>query len=423
MAFNILSGSIANYNLEASGSFSGSFAGDGADLINVEQFKTQNQGDKRVLFYKLNAGDFELNANSNFKFNPSTEVLTIPETTASTLNVINDFTVDTNAFHVDSANNRIGVGTVTPTSIAGVSTFIELSDASSAGIVMHDTGGTEWAIYSADSSLIITANATRRMTLLENGKVGIGTTNPDALLDLKGDGTAGNEVLRLSLDGDRDWSFAQEGSGAGTGLRLRSLAAKDFYIDATAIIYRNHDGSGEIMRIEPANQKVGIGTATPSAKLDIVGDLKVSTALTASTAKLTGLSAQTAVATKYLALDSNNNVVLTSSSGTGGGGGGGGGDISYSRRFITAHATASNSDTLIGISASAPLELRLASAGDYTEGQYFTVKDEAGNSNLFNITIITSGSQTIDGFASIILESPFSAVNIYSNGTDKFFIY
>ena len=109
MGFNILSGSIAKYNLEASGSFSGSFAGDGTDLINVEQFKTQNQGDKRVLFYKLNGGEFELNSNSNFKFNPSTEVLTIPETTASTLNVTNDFTVDTNAFHVDATNNRIGV--------------------------------------------------------------------------------------------------------------------------------------------------------------------------------------------------------------------------------------------------------------------------------------------------------------------------
>jgi hypothetical protein len=136
----------------------------------------------------------------------------------------------------------------------------------------------------------------------------------------------------------------------------------------------------------------------------------------------TGLSAQTAVATKYLALDSNNNIVLTSSTGTGGGGGGGGG-ISYSRRFVTSHATSSNSDTLIGISASAPLELRLASAAVYENGQYFIVKDEAGNSNTYNIAVKTSGSQTIDGQNSILLESPFAAVTIYSNGTDKFFIY
>ena len=62
-------------------------------------------------------------------------------------------------------------------------------------------------------------------------------------------------------------------------------------------------------------------------------------------------------------------------------------------------------------------------AGDYVAGQYFTVKDESGAANIKNITILASGSQTIDGEGSIVLESPFAAVNIYSNGTDKFFIY
>ena len=53
MAFNVLSGSITNYDLIASGSFSGSFQGDGGDLTNVRQFDVQNQGDQRLLFYKL----------------------------------------------------------------------------------------------------------------------------------------------------------------------------------------------------------------------------------------------------------------------------------------------------------------------------------------------------------------------------------
>ena len=38
-----------------------------------------------------------------------------------------------------------------------------------------------------------------------------------------------------------------------------------------------------------------------------------------------------------------------------------------------------------------------------------------------NITL--SGTQTIDGVASVVLESPYSAINIYSDGTSKFFIY
>ena len=119
----------------------------------------------------------------------------------------------------------------------------------------------------------------------DGGSVGIGTTTPDAVLDIKGTGAADNEILRLSLDGDRDWSFAQEGSAASTGLRLRSTAAKDFHVDATSTIFRKHDGSGEVMRIEPANGKVGIGTASPTTKLEVAGTIKA-TALTLGSAEI-----------------------------------------------------------------------------------------------------------------------------------------
>jgi len=110
--------------------------------------------------------------------------------------------------------------------------------------------------------------------------------------------------------------------------------------------------------------------------------------------------------------------MITEASGSGGGGG-----ISYSRTEVTTTITASVSSTILGVTASSAVEIRLPSAGDYDAGQYFTVKDESGLANSNNITILASGSQTIDGQASIILESPYAAVNLYSNGTDKFFIY
>lgn len=112
------------------------------------------------------------------------------------------------------------------------------------------------------------------------------------------------------------------------------------------------------------------------------------------------------------ATNSSNNVTVTITQG-----------ISYSRRAVTTTITASTNDRLLGVSASAALDIRLPSAGDYEDGQYFTVKDEAGNANSYNITIKTSGSQTIDGELSVVLESPFSAINIYTNGSNKFFIY
>ena len=97
--------------------------------------------------------------------------------------------------------------------------------------------------------------------------------------------------------------------------------------------------------------------------------------------------------------------------------------ISYSRRAVTSTITASVSDVILGVTAASALEIRLPSAAGYSSGQYFTVKDEGGNANTNNITILTSESQTIDGVASIILESPYAAVNLYSDGTSKFFIY
>jgi len=103
--------------------------------------------------------------------------------------------------------------------------------------------------------------------------------------------------------------------------------------------------------------------------------------------------------------------------------GSGGGDISYSRRAVTATITSSVNDTILGVSGTAAIDIRLPSAADFDAGQYFTVKDESGAADTKNITILASGSQTIDGRSSILLESPYAAVNIYSDGTSKFFIY
>jgi hypothetical protein len=104
-------------------------------------------------------------------------------------------------------------------------------------------------------------------------------------------------------------------------------------------------------------------------------------------------------------------------------GGGGGGDVSYGRTAVTSTITSSTSAKILGVSASAALEIRLPAASGFSAGQYFTVKDEAGNADTNNITILTTGADTIDGQTSIIMESPHAAVNIYSDGSSKFFIY
>ena len=50
-----------------------------------------------------------------------------------------------------------------------------------------------------------------------------------------------------------------------------------------------------------------------------------------------------------------------------------------------------------------------------------TIKKEVNSNN--QVTISTSGSQTIDGVSSVVLESPFAALNLYSDGTGAYYIY
>jgi hypothetical protein len=99
------------------------------------------------------------------------------------------------------------------------------------------------------------------------------------------------------------------------------------------------------------------------------------------------------------------------------------GGVNFSRDAVNSTITASITSSILGVSGTAPINIRLPSAGDYVAGQYLTIKDESGAANTKNITILASGSQTIDGTGSVVLESPFAAINLYSNGTDKFFIY
>jgi len=77
-------------------------------------------------------------------------------------------------------------------------------------------------------------------------------------------------------------------------------------------------------------------------------------------------------------------------------------------------------DTL-GATGSVIIQLPLASGS--ISGRAFTIKDETGNCNQNNIIVQTSGSDTIDGQANIVVESPYASLGVYTDGLSKWFIY
>jgi len=59
----------------------------------------------------------------------------------------------------------------------------------------------------------------------------------------------------------------------------------------------------------------------------------------------------------------------------------------------------------------------------FLDGQTLVVKDEGGAANTNNITLVASASQVIDGHTSVVIESPYGSLNVYTNGTGKWFVY
>lgn len=93
------------------------------------------------------------------------------------------------------------------------------------------------------------------------------------------------------------------------------------------------------------------------------------------------------------------------------------------RVLIGTNYNATPSDYFIGVSASSNVQIQLPDASLLTSGKMFVFKDESGNAENNTIQINTFGNQTIDGQQNIILDSPRAAVNLYTDGVSKYFIF
>ncbi len=99
------------------------------------------------------------------------------------------------------------------------------------------------------------------------------------------------------------------------------------------------------------------------------------------------------------------------------------GGLTLSRRETNSSVTLLATDYYIGVdSTGIRVSLTLTGSASLNSGQTYVVKDEGGNANNNNITILASGSETIDGQNSIVLESPHASVQLYCNGSNKYFI-
>ena len=179
-----------------------------------------------------------------------------------------DLTVDTNTLHVDSTNNRVGIGTTSPTrnlhvnsGTGDVVARFESTDADA--YVNFVSSGGEALVGSSGNDLVFYPAGTEEMRVTDSGKVGIGTSSPSSKTSIIGTGVNG---LHLGQQTDNNGNSARLFYDNSTNIWTTYSTAGSFKIASGATIGTT---SGTDRLVINSSGNVGIGTSSPNALLDI----------------------------------------------------------------------------------------------------------------------------------------------------------
>ncbi|WP_336686438.1 hypothetical protein [Chryseobacterium bernardetii] len=130
--------------------------------------------------------------------------------------------------------------------------------------------------------------------ILSNGNIGVGTVSPANKLDIRSstngalkivDGTQGNaKVLTSDANGVATWkdlpvsanTNIYNSNGTLSGARTVAQGTNALAFTSTATTGTNHFSvDGSTFSVDAVNDRVGIGTAAPSSKLDIRGSVRI----------------------------------------------------------------------------------------------------------------------------------------------------
>ena len=183
---------------------------------------------------------------------------------------------DGSPFHIDTTNDRIGVGTSSPSEqinlVGSGGTSKIRFDGDSSNLQNNFIGitGYDDLVIASDEANSATAStiqfrvdATERMRIDSSGNVGIGTSSPDKLLHLK---TAVNNTATLRIESTATDSYPT--------LSLKN-DAREYQLTAhgpLGDVFTIYDGTAGSHRfVVDSSGQVGIGTSSPRSKLDIDG--------------------------------------------------------------------------------------------------------------------------------------------------------
>jgi hypothetical protein len=213
------------------------------------------------------------------------------------ISIVGDLTVDTNTLFVDSASNRVGIGTSSPsvplhiysnngavgrfannsaTLATTYLTVINANNTSNGTVIAHIDDGTSYIGNQQNNALRFVTNDTERMRITSTGNVGIGTASPNGRTEIVSSATGDTLALQLSNSagaGNDSVSIRFRNSTVSTstsgGSEITGL--RDAANNGGSLILKTSASAGflaERMRIDSSG-RVGIGTSDPSANLDV----------------------------------------------------------------------------------------------------------------------------------------------------------
>jgi hypothetical protein len=180
--------------------------------------------------------------------------------TFSTATVTGDLTVDTDTFYVDSTNNRVGIGTTSPS--AGLLTLSGVDGGNTAGIYFNNTTASTGKSYRLNSGntgefmLYDITSSAYRIFVNTSGKVGIGTDSPASLLSLQGDA----ELLRLDGTANTTRTIFFRNTTSSNPAQIHSDGSLKLRAEDSGTHIEFHTANTERMRIAANNLHLNGGT-------------------------------------------------------------------------------------------------------------------------------------------------------------------